>query len=176
VPFLTKDQIVEEAKARTLALGGKLAWIGGDCYAALIGDAPPLLLSAKECGVAKLLWVGSPLPLLRALIEGLAFQGREYHPTADRAFIVLAHNPTKTNIVIPIRAAYADILQRARFDHKLRTGFHVRPTGYRKYAIKTDPARPDIPLQNAAEVEAVWSSLVPPAVDGVAVAPPNNDL
>ena len=73
------------------------------------------------------------------------------------AFILLAHVPAKTLLVIPVSSVAQVIVQRVKAagarDEEIQ--FHLKKRGYHDYVIKNAEFRPDIPITDYS-LDAIW--------------------
>ena len=156
-----KATLRAQIEERVAQAGGELRNIGGDCYAAVIGGATRLLLALKESEAPKKPWVGVPQPVLEMLLGARAFSdGTPVAANVKCAFILLQHMPAKTLLVIPLSSVAQVIIQRAQATRQrsLPVQFHIDKRGYRKYFIKNDEFRPDIPVTTFS-LDALWPCL-----------------
>jgi hypothetical protein len=108
----------------------------------------------------KEVWVGAPMPFLRLFlgeyrVPGVDPDSRPY--PGPRTFIVLSHRPLKTLVTIRINDVYRDISDRAVANRRgFQWSFHVRPVGYKKYVIRTEDFKEDIPLTMIDTLEPLF--------------------
>ena len=157
--LLTKPQIVASLENLVKRQGGDLQNVGGDCYALCVSGEIRIAVAVKETTKqGKRIWIGLPMPIVE-LVTGFRVLRDYATPSAYRAFIAVSHVRFKTLLVIPIVPVAEDLSRRASADRvPFRHDFDVRMTGLKKYVIKGEEFRGDVPLKiidTFAPIEAI---------------------
>jgi hypothetical protein len=143
----TKSELRDQLGDATLARGGELIRLGGDCYVARLEGEIRLAVSLKESDQSKKMWVGSPEPMTRLLGGRYEFSGTDEQLTTrvDRVFIVMIHKPVKTVLLIPLHQVWKAIYERSVADRtNIEWSFDLERIGYHKYVVKRDAFRSDL--------------------------------
>lgn len=154
--LLKKPEIVERLRALVAQRAGSMQSIGGDCYALCVSNEIRAAVAVKEfVKQGKGIWIGVPNPVLTLVTGERSLPGMET-PHPFRGLIVGSHVPYKTLLLIPVVPVAQDLVARASADRtEIRDDFDVKMIGYKKYVIKGERFKGDIPLKHVDTFEPI---------------------